>query len=179
VDQAEAIIRKAFPDSVFTTGGESLEEVVVRLLAERSETVATAESCTGGYIAHRLTNVSGASAVFLRGFVTYSNEAKIADLGVHHGTIDEHGAVSAAVAREMAEGARRVAATTHALATTGIAGPTGGSAEKPVGTVYIAFASDGAETQVERRRFLADRESFKRLTSQAALDMLRRRLLAR
>jgi nicotinamide-nucleotide amidase len=177
LDEAEALIRNAFPHSIYTTAEEDLEEVVVHLLTEKKQTVATAESCTGGYLAHRLTNVPGASSVFLAGYVTYANEAKIAALGVDAALIEEHGSVSRVVAGKMAEGALRNAGVTHALATTGIAGPSGGTEKKPVGTVFIALASAGAETDVQRFRFLTDRESFKRLATQAALEMLRQRLL--
>jgi nicotinamide-nucleotide amidase len=177
LEEAERVLRAAFEKSIFAVGDDDLEDVVVRLLTERHETVATAESCTGGYVAHRLTNVAGASAVFGTGFVTYANEAKIAELGVDAQFIEQHGAVSEVVCRQMAEGALRVAQASHALATTGIAGSAGGSAAKPVGTVFIALASSGAETQVQQRRFQTDRESFKRLVSQTALEMLRQRLL--
>lgn len=179
LDAAEVIIRKAFPDGVFTAKDESLEEVVVRLLTERSETVATAESCTGGYLAHRITNVTGSSAVFLAGYVTYANQAKIDALGIEETMLQEHGAVSELVARTMAEGARARAGATYALATTGIAGPGGGTDEKPVGTVCIALAAEGLETQFQRLHFVSDRETFKQHATQAALDLLRRRLLAR
>lgn len=178
LDAAEALMRGAFPDSLYTTAEEDLEAVVVRLLTRRGETLSTAESCTGGYLAHRLTNVPGSSAVFLAGFVTYANEAKVSALGVDAALLAVHGAVSEAVARAMAEGALRHANAKYALATTGIAGPEGGSETKPVGTVFIALASLGGETGVERRRYLTDRESFKHLTTQTALEMLRRRLLA-
>jgi nicotinamide-nucleotide amidase len=178
LDEAERLLRGAFPASIFTTADEHLEDVVVRMLAARNETVAIAESCTGGYLAHRLTNVPGASAVFLAGFVPYANEAKAATLGVDPALIEQHGAVSEIVCRQMAEGALRRAVATHALATTGIAGPAGGSAEKPVGTVFIALASAGRETEVQQRRFQTDRKSFKRLVTQAALELLRQRLLA-
>ncbi len=178
LNEAEALIRAAFPNSIYTTDDESLEEVVVRLLTAQKETVATAESCTGGYVANRLTNVPGASAVFLAGYVTYSNESKIDTLGIEAALIEEHGAVSRAVAGKMAEGALRKSGATHALATTGIAGPSGGTDKKPLGTVFIGRASRGGETDVQRFRFLADRESFKRLTSQAALEMLRQQLLS-
>ncbi len=171
LDQAERLLRQAFPASIFTTDDENLEDVVVRMLTARNETVATAESCTGGYLAHRLTNVPGASAVFLAGFVTYANEVKAAALGVDPALIEKHGAVSETVCRQMAEGALRRAGTTHALATTGIAGPGGGSAEKPVGTVFIALASVDGETEVQQRRFQTDRKSFKRLVTQAALEI--------
>lgn len=179
LDEAERILRKAFPASIFTTDDEGLEDVVVRMLTERKETIATAESCTGGYLANRLTNVPGASAVFLAGYVTYANETKAEALGIDPGLIREHGAVSETVCRHMAEGALQWAGVTHALATTGIAGPAGGSKEKPVGTVFIALASLGEKTDVQQRRFQADRESFKRLVTQAALESLRQRLVAR
>jgi PncC family amidohydrolase len=126
-------------------------------------------------VAHRLTNVPGASAVFLGGWVTYSNDAKIACLGVRPETLAAHGAVSEATAREMAEGARREMKTSYALAITGIAGPTGGSEAKPVGTVYIALASK-EPTVVLHQVNRYDRESFKFVTSQQALELLRRRL---
>ncbi len=177
LEEAEQFIRAAFPKSIYSTADERLEEVVVRLLAEKAETVATAESCTGGYLANRLTNVPGASAVFPAGYVTYSNEAKIAALGIDPALIEEHGALSRVVAGAMAEGALRNAGTTHALATTGVAGPGGGSEKKPVGTVFVALSSAGAKTDVQRFRFLSERESFKRLASQAALEMLRQKLL--
>jgi len=177
LDEAEALIRSAFPTSIYTTADESLEEVVVHLLTKRKETIATAESCTGGYLAHRLTNVPGASAVFIAGYVTYANEAKMTALGINADYIEEHGAVSRMVAGKMAEGALQNAGVNHALATTGIAGPGGGTEKKPVGTVFIALASTEGETDVQRFRFLMDRESFKRLTTQAALEMLRQRLI--
>jgi nicotinamide-nucleotide amidase len=177
LDEAERLIRGAFPASIFTTEDEKLEDVVVRLLTEKKETVATAESCTGGYLAHRLTNVPGASLVFRAGYVTYANEA-IAALGVDPALIAENGAVSVSVCRQMAEGALRRAEVTHALATTGIAGPGVGSSEKPVGTVFIALASAGMKTEVKKRRFQTDRKSFKRLVTQTALELLRQRLLA-
>jgi nicotinamide-nucleotide amidase len=178
VAQAEQIVRSAYPEEVFSDSGENLEAAVLQLLIQRGCTVATAESCTGGYIAHRLTNVPGASAVFLAGYVTYANEAKISTLGVNADTIAKNGAVSEAVAREMAEGARQQANATCAIATTGIAGPGGGSPEKPVGTVFIALAAENRETQVQRHCFPSDRETFKQLASQYALDLLRRHLIS-
>jgi nicotinamide-nucleotide amidase len=178
LDQAEALIKRAFPDAVFTSSGESLEAAVVRLLMERAQTLATAESCTGGYLAHRVTNVPGSSAVFLAGHITYANEAKQRELNVASSLFEQHGAVSEPVARAMAEGARRKAHADYALATTGIAGPAGGSGEKPVGTVFIALACRTGETIVEESRFLTDRETFKQMTTQAALEMLRRRIIA-
>jgi nicotinamide-nucleotide amidase len=179
LDAAETIVREAFADSVFTeTTDERLEDVVVHSLVQTLQTVATAESCTGGLLANRITNVPGASAVFLAGYVTYANEAKVAMLGVPESLIAAQGAVSEHVARAMADGALERSRATFALSTTGIAGPSGGSPEKPVGTVFLALASVGRETVVQRRNFLSDRESFKQLATQAALEMLRQRLLA-
>ncbi|MDQ6624359.1 MAG: competence/damage-inducible protein A [Verrucomicrobiota bacterium] len=178
LDAAERIVRGAFGQQLYTTADENLEEVVVRLLAARKQTLAIAESCTGGALANRVTNVPGSSAVFLAGYVTYANDAKGDVLGVAASEIEKHGAVSAAVAMQMAEGVRRRAGSDHALATTGIAGPDGGSSEKPVGTVFIALASPNETTIVQRRRFLADRPSFKQLVTETALEMLRERLVA-
>ena len=146
------------------------------MLAARGETLALAESCTGGYLANRITNVPGASKVFAAGFVTYSNASKSSSLGVDVALIEKHGAVSEEVARAMAEGARRKGGTAHALATTGIAGPAGGSIEKPVGTVFVSLASTDRETIVEKLFFPSDRETFKRLVEHAAFDLLRRRI---
>ena len=174
---ADAVIRRELGVSIFSDSNEALEAVVVTLLKERKETLATAESCTGGLIANQITNVSGASEVFLAGYVTYANSAKSDVLNVDSKLIDKHGAVSEAVARAMAEGAHTRAASTYGLATTGIAGPTGGSDEKPVGTVYIALASGDSETVAKKFLFPTDRETFKQLAAQAALDLLRRRLL--
>ena len=174
---ADAVIRRELGVSIFSDNNEALEAVVVTLLKERKETLATAESCTGGLIANQITNVSGASEVFLAGYVTYANSAKSDVLNVDSKLIDKHGAVSEAVARAMAEGAHTRAASTYGLATTGIAGPTGGSDEKPVGTVYIALASGDSETVAKKFLFPTDRETFKQLAAQAALDLLRRRLL--
>lgn len=177
IQMADAIIRDELGLSVFSDNDDTLEAVVVRLLKQRKETLATAESCTGGLIANRITNVSGASAVFLAGYVTYANSAKSDVLSVDPKLIDKYGAVSKAVARAMAEGARARAAAKYGLGTTGIAGPTGGSDEKPVGTVYIALASADSETVVRKFVFPTDRETFKQLAAQAAFDLLRRRLL--
>ena len=174
---ADAVIRRELGVSIFSDNGDALETVVVTQLKERKETLATAESCTGGLIANQITNVSGASEIFLAGYVTYANSAKSDVLNVDSKLIDKHGAVSEAVARAMAGGARGRAASTYGLATTGIAGPTGGSDEKPVGTVYIALASGDSKTVAKKFIFATDRETFKQLAAQAALDLLRRRLL--
>jgi nicotinamide-nucleotide amidase len=178
LDRAETIITAGLGGTIFSSDGESLEEVIVRLLMQGKQTLAVAESCTGGFLAHRITNVPGASIVFLAGYVTYANEAKERMLGVDPRLISAHGAVSEDVARAMAERARQRANATFALATTGIAGPGGGTKEKPVGTVFVALAADGATTQVRNFRFPDDRPTFKELTTQAALEMLRRSLLA-
>ena len=174
---ADAVIRAELGISIFSDNDEALEEVVVKLLKQQNETLATGESCTGGLIANKITNVSGASEVFVAGYVTYANAAKSDVLGVDPKLIKKHGAVSEAVARAMAEGAHTRAASKHGLATTGIAGPTGGSADKPVGTIYIALASGDSETVVRKFVFPTDRETFKQLAAQTALDLLRRRLL--
>jgi nicotinamide-nucleotide amidase len=156
---------------------EQLETVIVRLLTERQQTLALAESCTGGFIANRITNVPGASAVLLAGLVTYNNEAKQQLLGVSVDTLNAHGAVSEVVAREMVEGARRRTGADYAISVTGIAGPSGGTPEKPVGTVFIGLAGPkGAEVAHKVNAF--DRETFKYITSQQALEILRRAILA-
>jgi nicotinamide-nucleotide amidase len=177
VGQAAQIVCDRLGPCIFATNDESLETVVVRLLTERRQTLAIAESCTGGYIAHRITNVSGASAVFLGGWVTYSNEAKQRFLGVPEEIIAAHGAVSEPTARAMAEGARRQQGADYALAVTGIAGPTGGTTAKPVGTVYIALATaEGIRLQHQVNHF--DRENFKQATAQQALELLRQTLIS-
>ncbi len=176
VARAEQIVRRLLGDFIFGTEDEQLEGVIVRRLTERQQTVALAESCTGGFIAHRLTNVPGASAVFLGGLVTYSDTAKQNLLGVRAATLAAYGAVSEETAREMAEGARLRLGTDFALSVTGIAGPTGGTPAKPIGTVCLGLA---APSKVETKRFFNpfDRETFKYVTSQQALEMLRRELL--
>jgi nicotinamide-nucleotide amidase len=176
VTQAGEVIRALLSQHIFSTGDETLEATVVRLLTEQARTIVVAESCTGGFIAHRLTNVPGASAVFLSGLVTYSNEAKEQFLGVRAETLQRHGAVSEETVREMAEGARTRMKADYSIAVTGIAGPSGGAPEKPVGTVFIGLASQ-QEIQVIRNINRYDRETFKFVTSQQALDMLRRVLL--
>ncbi len=178
VDAAEQIIRGAFPLLFFTKEDEELEATVVRMLRERGARLVVAESCTGGHLGDRLTNVPGASEIFVAGLVTYANEAKIAVLGVDEQLIGQFGAVSEEVARAMAVGALAQTGATHALATTGIAGPGGGSEAKPVGTVFLALASASGETTVLHRRFQAERQAFKHLATQHALQMLREHLLA-
>jgi nicotinamide-nucleotide amidase len=178
IEQADAIIRSTLGSSVFSAADETLEEVVVKLLVQRNQTVAVAESCTGGLLANRITNVPGASAVFLAGYVCYANQAKIDLLDVDPQLIETHGAVSEQVAYALAEHARACARSDYALATTGVAGPSGGSPEKPVGTVYIALAASG-ETIAKKLFFPTDRETFKQIATQAALELLRGRLILR
>jgi nicotinamide-nucleotide amidase len=175
VARAEQIVRDVIGDYIFGTEDDPLEAVLVRLFTARKQTLALAESCTGGHIANRLTNVPGASAVLLAGMVTYSNEAKQTFLGVRAETLAAHGAVSAEVAREMAEGARARTGADFAVSVTGIAGPSGGSAEKPAGTAWIALAS-ARSTIAKRVLNPFDRETFKFVTAQQAMDMLRRAL---
>jgi nicotinamide-nucleotide amidase len=175
VAEAVKAARSALGNAIFGGGDDTLEAVLVRLLAARGETLAVAESCTGGLIGHRLTNVPGASAVLLADLVTYSNEAKTRVLGVTEATLAAHGAVSEETAREMATGARLATGATHAIAVTGIAGPAGGAPGKPVGTVFIAVAG-GGETIAQKQFNPYDRETFKLVTSQQALDLLRRKL---
>jgi nicotinamide-nucleotide amidase len=175
VDEGQALVRARLGDDIFGQDDDELAAIVVHLLTERRQTLAVAESCTGGCLAHQLTNVPGASAVFLSGFITYSNEAKQKFLGVKTATLEQHGAVSEAVACEMAEGARRANSADYALAVTGIAGPSGGTPQKPVGTVFIALASTG-QTQVWRRQNPWDRVTFKEVTARQALNELRLRL---
>ncbi|MBI3876494.1 MAG: competence/damage-inducible protein A, partial [Verrucomicrobia bacterium] len=139
VADAERLVRELISQHIYGTGDDSPESILVQTLTERKQTLALAESCTGGHIANRITNVPGASAVLLAGFVTYSNAAKQSALGVRAETLAAHGAVSEPVAREMAEGARARTGADFALGVTGIAGPTGGSEAKPVGTVFIAL----------------------------------------
>lgn len=176
VDQASIFVREKL--GIVTDTGETFEQVLVRLLTARGESLVTAESCTGGLLANRITNVPGSSAVFYGGFVTYANEAKVRALGVPEALLAEHGAVSREVAVAMAEGARECAGTTYALATTGIAGPGGGTEGKPVGTIYIALAQAGEyPPQVQHYELPMDRETFKYATSQRAFDLLRKRLV--
>ena len=176
LEEAARIIEEKLGPHIVTRDQRTLEKVMVDALTARHETLAVAESCTGGFLAHRITNVPGASAVFVEGFITYANAAKTRALGVDSALIAAHGAVSEPVARAMAEGARRAAEADHALSTTGIAGPSGGSEEKPVGTVFIALATKLGPTVVERHRFGSNRENFKDHATQAALNLLRRTL---
>lgn len=177
LEALDARVRERLGRYVYATGDEGMEETVGRLLRERGLTLAVAESCTGGLIGHRITDVPGSSAYFLLGMVTYSNEAKERQLGVRAETLAEHGAVSPETAAEMAAGVRRAGGAAVGLATTGIAGPGGGTPDKPVGTVCIGLAWEGG---VWSRRYQLgglEREWVKAMTAQMALDRLRRWLL--
>ncbi len=171
----EGAVRAIFGEAVWGVGKEELAALVVARLAARGERVALAESCTGGQVAGLLTAVPGASAVLDLGVVAYSNEVKARLLGVPAPLLEAHGAVSEAVARAMAEGARRAGGATWGVGITGIAGPTGGTPEKPVGTVHLALAGPGG-TQALARHYRGDRERVRRFATYEALDMLRRAL---
>ncbi len=153
----------------------ALAERLFFVCVDRGLTVATAESCTGGLVAHAITEVAGSSAYFLGGFVTYADNAKREQLGVSVELLASHGAVSAQVARAMAEGARERLAATIAVSITGVAGPGGGSDEKPVGLTYVAVA-DEAGADVRRHLWTGDRSANKRDSAVAALDLLLERL---
>jgi len=168
-------IEAALGDYLFSSGGESLEEVVGMYLVLRRKTLAVAESCTGGLLAERLTRVPGSSNYFLGGAVCYSNELKTRLAGVPQKLIEEQGAVSKPVAQALAEGIRRRTSASMGIGITGIAGPGGGTAEKPVGLVFIALA-DERSTQVREFRFPGDRERIRHWATQAALEIIRRRI---
>jgi nicotinamide-nucleotide amidase len=176
IEQIEDIIRERAGRFIYGIDNEELEEIIGRLLTSRGLRIAVAESCTGGLIANRLTNVSGSSAYFERGVVTYSNRSKVEMLGVPESLLKEHGAVSREVAEAMALGIRRVAGTDIGLSTTGIAGPTGGTEEKPVGLLWIGHADAGGSVAL-KFQFGDERLRFKERASQAALELVRRKLL--
>ncbi len=171
-----AQVRERLGELVIGDGAQELEQIVGAMLLERGVTLATAESCSGGLLASRLTDVPGSSAYLLAGLVTYSNASKIRDLGVPAALIEAHGAVSEEVARAMADGVRRLTGAAMGVATTGVAGPGGGSEDKPVGTVCIGL-SDAAGTLAFRYQLMAERWRNKQMSSHLALDWIRRRLL--
>ncbi len=175
-EEGKALALAHFAKFLISHDGSSLEKTVVHLLREKELTLSTAESCTGGLIANRITNVPGSSEVFTHGFITYSNAAKSQLLGVPAEDLDLHGAVSETVARRMAEGAAEASGANIAVAVTGIAGPGGGSAEKPVGTAWIGIWSRG-KTEAVRVFHPRARKDFKQAVSQAALDLVRRSIL--
>lgn len=174
--KAADLARTKLGDAIYAEGNATMEEVVVGLARAAGKTVATAESCTGGLVASRITNVSHSSEMFRYGWVTYANEAKMSELGVPVELLEAHGAVSPEVARAMAEGALRGSGADLAVAVTGIAGPTGGTPEKPVGLVYFALAGADGRVEVMERNLSTVRETFKYMASQIALDLLRQAL---
>ncbi len=176
IEELAAKLREALPGRVFSEDGRELTEVVVGLLRERGLTLAVAESCTGGLFSARLTDVPGASAVLERGLVTYANRAKVEEAGVDPSLLDAHGAVSEEVAAALATGAMRAAGADAGVGITGIAGPGGGTAEKPVGLVFVATCG-AAGTRVRRSVFPGGRERVRFQATQMALEMLRRGLL--
>jgi len=175
LNELGGLLEEVLGEYVFSRSDETLEQVVGELLKFRRYTLATAESCTGGLLAGRITDVPGSSEYFLEGVVSYSNEAKADLLGVPKKLIKEHGAVSEEVASAMAAGIRKRAGSTFGIGITGIAGPGGGSEEKPVGLVYIALADD-SQTTARKFIFPGDRQFIRTLSVNAALDMLRRRI---
>jgi nicotinamide-nucleotide amidase len=172
-----AIALEKFGSFLISDDGSSLEATVVRALKERGLTLATAESCTGGLIANRITNVPGASAVFGHGFVTYANGAKSSLLNVSPDDLSTHGAVSEVVAKQMAVGALQASGADIAVAVTGIAGPDGGTPEKPVGTAWIGLAATNQDAIAFKVYHPRNRHDFKLAVSQAALEAVRRRVL--
>lgn len=176
IAEAVAAIRERLGPVVYGEGIDTMESVVGRLLTERGMTLATAESCTGGLIAERVTDVPGSSVYFLGGVVSYSNEAKAAMLGVPEDVLAREGAVSEPVIRAMAEGVRERFGSDFGVATSGISGPGGGTPEKPVGLVWIALAT-AEGTHADSFVFQVDRSRHRRLTAQVALDWIRRSLL--
>jgi nicotinamide-nucleotide amidase len=162
-------------DNVYSDNGDSLEQIVSYYLQMRNATLSVAESCTGGLVAERLTSVSGSSRYFVGGAVVYSNALKTDFANVPTDLIDVYGAVSEQVSRALAEGIRQRCGTTMGLGITGVAGPTGGTAEKPVGLVFHALASESG-TEVIKRTFPGDRARVRWFASQQALDMVRRKL---
>ena len=176
VDEVADLVEDELDDAVYSRDGESLEQIVGYWLQMRNATLAVAESCTGGLLAERITSISGSSRYFLGGAIVYSNNLKTELAGVPADMIDRHGAVSREVAAALAEGIRYRCASTLGVGITGVAGPAGGTAEKPVGLVFHALASDSG-TEVVQRNFPGDRKRIRRFASTMALDMVRRKLM--
>ena len=176
VEELTGKIEDEMGDAIFSRKGETIEQIVSYLLQMRSMTLAVAESCTGGLLAERITSLSGSSRYFLGGAIVYSNELKTQFANVPKALIDKHGAVSREVAAALAEGIRKRCLSSYGVGITGVAGPTGGTEQKPVGLVYIALAGDEG-TQVVERNFPGDRARIRQFATQQALEMIRRALL--
>jgi nicotinamide-nucleotide amidase len=176
VDELAGLVEDELDDAVYSRNGESLEQIVGYWLQMRNATLAVAESCTGGLLSERITSIGGSSRYFLGGAVVYSNNLKTELAGVPVEMIDRHGAVSREVAVALAEGIRYRCESTLGVGITGVAGPTGGTVDKPVGLVFHAVASDSG-TEVEQRNFPGDRKRIRRFASTMALDMIRKKLM--
>ena len=176
VDEVAGLVEDELDDAVYSRNGESLEQIVGYWLQMRNATVAVAESCTGGLLAERITSIGGSSRYFLGGAVVYSNALKTELAGVPADMIERHGAVSREVAAALAEGIRYRCESSFGVGITGVAGPAGGSPEKPVGLVFHAVASDSG-TEVVQRNFPGDRKRIRRFASTMALDMLRKKMM--
>jgi len=176
--KAVALARERLAAHIYAEGTETMEQAVVRLARAAKKMVATAESCTGGEVASRITDVPHSSEMFNYGWVTYANVTKMSELGVPANLLETHGAVSAEVAAAMAEGALQRSGADVAVSVTGIAGPTGGTPEKPVGLVYFGLAVKGGKTATHKRNLSVERTTFKGMAAQLALDFVRRVLVA-
>jgi nicotinamide-nucleotide amidase len=176
VEELAEKIEDELGDAIFSRKGESIEQIVSYLLQMRNMTLAVAESCTGGLLAERITSIGGSSRYFLGGAVVYSNELKTQFANVPKSLLNQHGAVSREVASAMAEGIRKRCLSSYGVGITGVAGPSGGTEQKPVGLVYIALAGEEG-TQVVERNFLGDRKRIRQFASEQALEMIRRALL--
>ncbi len=176
LQKAVALARERLAAHIYAEGAETMEQAVVRVARAARKMVATAESCTGGEVASRITDVPHSSEMFNYGWVTYANLSKMSELGVPANLLEKHGAVSAEVAAAMAEGALARSGADIAVSVTGIAGPTGGSPEKPVGLVYFGLAVKGGKTATHERKLSAERATFKIMAAQVALDLVRRAL---
>ena len=176
LDELSSNICSILSDKIYCDGTDDIEHTVVHEAIKKKKTISIAESCTGGLLGHRITNVSGSSEIFKGCHVVYSNQAKIDLLGVNHRTIEAYGAVSREVAEEMAKKGKNIFSTDYGLSVTGIAGPGGGTEEKPVGLVYIGL-SDENKTEIRKYNFSSNRTNNKSKTSQVALDWLRHKLI--
>jgi nicotinamide-nucleotide amidase len=176
VDSLASRIEEELDDFVYSSQGETLEQIVLYYLEMKGATLSVAESCTGGIVSERLTSISGSSRSFMGGAIVYSNELKSEFAGVPPSVLERHGAVSKETAQALAEGIRERCDATLGVGVTGIAGPSGGTAEKPVGLVYIGV-SDGKTTDVVERRFSGDRSRIRAYAAQTALDLVRRKLM--